>query len=175
MNRQAFKELARSTESLSDGAMIMNRKGISALFFTVILSLLLISVSGHIHKYRQAAFSRASWLGDTKTMRVLLAAGADVNEPIAAYINPLVAASESGNPEAIHLLLDHRADINQRDEYGWTALMYATGAGQVKSVQVLISRGADVSAVGRRGSALSIATQTNHPEIVNILKQAGAR
>jgi uncharacterized protein len=155
--------------------MIMKRIGISVFSFTVILSLLLINVSGHIHKYRQAVFSRASWLGDTKTMKVLLATGADVNEPVAAYINPLVAASESGNPDAIHLLLDHRADINQRDEHGWTALMYAAGAGKVESVQVLISRGADVSAVGRRGSALSIATQTNHPEIVSMLKKAGAR
>jgi uncharacterized protein len=153
----------------------MKCKRISAFFFTVVLSLLLINVSGNIHKYRQSAFSRAAWLGDTKTMKVLLTAGADVNEPVAAYINPLVAASESGNPDAIHLLLDHGADINQRDEYGWTALMYAAGAGQVKSVRVLISRGADVSAVGRGGSALSIAAQTNHPEILNVLKQAGAR
>lgn len=152
----------------------MKCKRISAFLFTVLLSLLLVNIDGHLHKYRQSAFSRAAWLGDTKTMKVLLTAGADVNEPVAAYINPLVAASESGNPDAIHLLLDHGADINQRDEHGWTALMYAAGAGQAESVRVLIARGADVSAVGRRGSALSIAARTNHPEIVKVLKQAGA-
>lgn len=152
----------------------MNCKGISAFFLALVLSLLLVNVSDHIHKYRQAAFSRAAWLGDTKTMKILLATGADVNEPIEAYINPLVAASESGNPAAIHLLLDHGANINQRDENGSTALMYATGAGQVESVRVLISRGAGISASGPNGSALNIATQTNHPEIVNVLKGAGA-
>ena len=147
---------------------------IPAFFITLVLPLLLINGGCQIRKYRQAAFSRAAWLGDTKRMKVLLAVGADVNEPMAAYINPLVAASESGNPVAIELVLDHGADINQRDEYGWTALMYASGAGQVQSVRVLISRGADVGAVGCHGSALNIAAQTNHPEIVSVLKQAGA-
>jgi len=153
----------------------MKYKKILAFSFTVAFSLLFPSIIGRIHKYRQAAFSRASWLGDTKTMKVLLVAGADVNEPLAAYINPLVAASESGNPEAIHLLLDHGARIDQRDENGWTALMYAAGAGQRESVRVLLSSGADVHAVGRRGTALSIAALARHPEIVNMLKQAGAR
>jgi len=174
MNGQEFSELIGSTVQLAGGVLIMKFKRIPAVFITLVLPLLLINVGCHIRKYRQAAFSRAAWLGDTKRMKVLLAVGADVNEPTATYINPLVAASESGNPIAIALVLNHGADINQRDEYGWTALMYASGAGQVESVRVLISRGADVGAVGCHGSALNIAAQTNHPEIVSVLKQAGA-
>ena len=153
----------------------MKCKEISMCFAALLLSSLPLNVGERLHEYRRAAFSRAAWLGDTKAMRVLMIAGADVNEPVAAYINPLVAASESGNPDAINLLLDHGAKINQRDEHDYTALIYATGAGQVTSVKVLIARGADVNVVGRHGSALNIAAQTNHPEIAKMLQRAGAQ
>lgn len=153
----------------------MKCQEISMFCAALLLSLLPLNIGERLHEYRAAAFSRAAWLGDTKVMRIFMIAGADVNEPVAAYINPLVAASESGNPDAINLLLDHGANINQKDEHGYTALIYATGAGQETSVQVLISRGADMNVVGRHGSALNIAAQTNHPEIAEMLQQAGAQ
>lgn len=107
-------------------------------------------------------------------MRILFAVGANVSECSAAYVNPVVAASESGNPDAIDFLLKHGANVNQADGSGLTPLMYVAGAGQISSVRVLISRGADVNAVSRFGSASTLAARTNHPEIVALLKDAGA-
>ena len=107
-------------------------------------------------------------------MKILFAVGANVSECSAAYVNPVVAASESGNPAAIDFLLKHGANVNQADGNGLTPLMYVAGAGQISSVRVLISKGADVNAVGRFGSASTIAARTHHPEIVALLKDTGA-
>jgi ankyrin repeat protein len=61
-------------------------------------------------------------------LKILYVLGANLNECSPAYVNPLSAASESGNADAIHFLLKHGANVNQRDEHGWTPLMYAAGA-----------------------------------------------
>jgi ankyrin repeat protein len=152
----------------------MKRKTILTVLSLVTLSLILIAVVSPFHQWRQHTFCRASWLGKTNTMKILFAVGANVSECSAAYVNPVVAASESGNPDAIDFLLKHGANVNQADRDGLTPLMYVAGAGHISSVRVLISRGADVNAVGRFGSASTIAARTNHPEIVALLKDAGA-
>ena len=152
----------------------MKRKTILTLLSLVTLSLTLIAVVSPFHQWRQDTFCRASWLGQTTTMKILFAVGANVRECSAAYVNPVVAASESANPDAIDFMLKHGANVNQADGNGLTPLMYVAGAGQISSVRLLISRGADVNAVGQFGSASTIAARTIHPEVVGLLKDAGA-
>lgn len=152
----------------------MKRKMILTLLSLVTLSLTLVAVASAFHEWRQHTFCRASWLGKTNTMKMLFAVGANVSECSSTYVNPMVAASQSGNPDAVDFLLKHGANVNQIDGNGLTPLMYVAGAGQISSVRVLISRDADVNAVGRFGSASTIAAMTKHPEIVALLKDAGA-
>lgn len=152
----------------------MKRKTIFAFSLPVVLLLTMPAVAPSLHQRRQHAFCRAAWLGKTNTMKVLFAFGANVSECSPAYVNPLAAASESGSPGAIDFMLNHGANVNQVDEHGWTPLMYAAAAGQISSVRVLLSKGADVNAVGRFGSASHIAARVNHPEIIKLLKDAGA-
>jgi len=53
--------------------------------------------------------------------------------------------------------------------------MNAVGEGQTETVRVLLDAGADVNAKTEMGvTALTIATQTGHPEIVELLQKAGA-
>jgi len=63
--------------------------------------------------------------GDVRTVRLLLEAGADVNEATAEYGNPLVIASASGHEDLALFLLAAGADPASTDENGVTALHYA--------------------------------------------------
>ncbi len=54
--------------------------------------------------------------------------------------------------------------------------MNAVGEGQTETVRVLLDAAADVSAKTEIGiTALTIATQAGHTEIIELLKKAGAK
>ena len=63
--------------------------------------------------------------GDLETARVLLGAGADINEATAEYGNPLVIATASGHEDIALFLLAAGADHDSSDENGVTALHHA--------------------------------------------------
>jgi len=87
--------------------------------------------------------------------------------------------------EMAELLLTHGADINYALKGDFTALMSAARAGQKKLVEYLIARGADVNwkmdreawfpADWKPPTALRMAQENHHDDIVAILKKAGAR
>ena len=86
----------------------------------------------------------------------------------------LMIASGRDNTEAIELLIKMGADVNKKNNFGSTALISASAAGATEAVKILIRNGADVNARDLLGSALDRAKGSSR-EIVNILKQAGAR
>jgi ankyrin repeat protein len=63
--------------------------------------------------------------GDLESVKVLLAAGAHVNEGTPEDGTPLVLAIASGHEAVARYLLDHGADPNAKDGYGITALHWA--------------------------------------------------
>ena len=96
--------------------------------------------------------------GDVETARVLVEAGADVNDTAASGTSALVIAAHSGHGRlAIHLL-EQGADPNAA-EAGYTALHAAVLRSEVELVDALLEHGADPNAVlehgtpGRRFSA----------------------
>lgn len=74
-------------------------------------------------------------------------------------------------------LLTQRADVNIKDDRGVTVLMSASAQGDIEIVKILLANGADVNVKGYDGdySALVAASESDHSEIVELLKKAGAK
>jgi ankyrin repeat protein len=109
---------------------------------------------------------RAAKAADIPAMKLLMAAGADVNLATRAGITPLMAAAGVGTKEedttgrfktqedaiqAIELCLAAGADINLATGQGQTALHAAAQWGHDKLVEYLVGKGANVNAKDRRG------------------------
>ena len=116
-----------------------------------------------------------------ETGGMLLTEGADINAKdnngMTALMTP---ASLYGRTEIVKMLLAKGADINAKDNYGITALMYAAKHWHVGAAEILLSNGADVNVkqkdkYGGGRTALMNAYSCGHTEIVDLLKQAGAK
>jgi len=119
--------------------------------------------------------------GTPEEIQAAIDGGADVKAKNADGDTALMmAARYNENPKAVSVLLKAGADVNaQFAEY--TPLMYAAGYNKnPKVVSVLIEAGADVNAMGYEGSTVLSVAESNEneeaiPEIVSILKKAGAK
>ena len=130
--------------------------------------------------------------GDVATARVLIDAGADVDDVAASGTSALVIAAHSGHGAFGIYVLEQGANANAA-EAGYTALHAAVLRGQVELVEALLEHGADPDAVvehgtpGRRFSAdygiryqligtttFWLAAKYGEPEIVRTLAQHGA-
>ena len=89
--------------------------------------------------------------GDVAPARLLVEAGADVNDPAASGTTPLVVAAHGGHGELAAYLLEAGADPDAAGA-GYTALHAAVLRGDRALVAVLLDHGADPDAVLTRGS-----------------------
>ena len=121
------------------------------------------------------ALTQASWSNCLDTVRILIAAGANVNDYHgSAYVQnpPLYAAARQGNLEIVRILLAAKADIEENDG-GGTAVYGAAEAGHLDIVQELLAAGANVGAKTAAGeTALVAAFRYHHQEVANLLKEA---
>ena len=158
--------------------MITGRRIAAVVAFTVALVLSLVLLSWpNVRNYRQAAFVESALNGNVGWMKLLLAAGADVDEfecPTARCRTPLIAAAQGGRCEALQLLLARGADVNKKMKRGQTALMFASYYGHTEAVRLLLTSGADVNADFEGDTALSWAKQEGHGEIADLLIATGA-
>ena len=112
----------------------------------------------------QTPFLRAALAGDTTTMRLLLAHGADPNIATFEGTTPLMAASgvnwtvaqtytESPQAllDAIQICLDHGADVNAVNSMGVTAMIGAANRGSNDIIRFLHAKGARLDVVDKQG------------------------
>ena len=90
--------------------------------------------------------------GDVETARVLIDAGADVQDTDASGASALVIAAHSGHGPLAIFLLGQGADPNAAGA-GYTALHAAVLRGQVTLVEALLDHGAKLDAVIEHGTA----------------------
>jgi thiosulfate/3-mercaptopyruvate sulfurtransferase len=101
---------------------------------------------------------KASQQGDGRIVRMLIAAGAQVNARNADGNNALWLACVGDHLDMIEMLVDAGIDINNQNDNGATPLMYAASSGKTAVVERLLARGADVTPETLDGfSALDLA------------------
>jgi ankyrin repeat protein len=134
----------------------------------------------------------AARVGDLASARLLVAAGADVNDADAWGVSATVLAAHSGYREFVEFLLDKGADPN-RAEAGFSALHVATMRRDEKMVSALLDHGADPNTPLRTwtptrrssrdfhfqpalagASPLWLAARVNEPGILRLLAKRGA-
>ncbi|HKK41385.1 MAG TPA: ankyrin repeat domain-containing protein [Bacteroidales bacterium] len=81
--------------------------------------------------------------------------------------------------ELAEFMLSKGADVNEAatsgDVEGWTAIHYAASNGNEKLIKFLIKNGADLKAKTADGKTPLSLVGSKHPEIIEILKAAGAK
>lgn len=89
--------------------------------------------------YGQTALHYDSARGDTKEMRMLIKAGADVNAKAFGGITPLHEAVEQGNYGAVDILLRAGANVHSKADLGVTALHRAAARGHKGIAEMLLA------------------------------------
>lgn len=111
-------------------------------------------------------------------IRLLVERGADVNaQAYGDSWTPLMRAAQKGNLDIVRFLVEHGANVNAEAEYRRTALMDAVQDAPIEVIKFLLEHGADpsIEMEGPGGTALSLAEHMNRPEVVKLLKEAGAK
>jgi ankyrin repeat protein len=87
---------------------------------------------------------------DSERLRLLIQAGADVNNKTFDGQMPLIVAAEAGNSEALKTLLGVKASVNSKDGQGLTALSaalqsYKNSENKIEIIKALVASGAKVT------------------------------
>ncbi len=119
--------------------------------------------------------------GDEKTVQLFLDHGADPKAVSIDGSSALGCAVSAGMDDIVRLLLRKGVDPNARNgARGYTAMMMAVKSDRLSTVRLLLQQGADVNQVrivtpGKYESALDLALARKNPEVINMLKSAGAK
>jgi hypothetical protein len=125
----------------------------------------------------------AARLDDLDMARELLEAGADVNQVARGEGNALIVASQMGNVEMARMFVQAGADVNAIVPSDETPLINAARTNRIEVARYLINHGADVNLAVRAPivdgnemrSPLQMARRGGHAEMIDLLRQAGAR
>lgn len=122
------------------------------------------------------ALLNASHQGHAQVARVLLKAGALVDNPDLMGWTSLMWASYKNRPDVVDELLEYKAHINiVGEEDGLTPLIIASGRGYIEIVQKLLAAGAQVNTADKFGStALIWAARKGYLQIIEELLNSGA-
>ena len=149
----------------------MRVRNIALVFFTAGLAASAAFAAQNTHPLIDASES-----GDLRTVRALLAEGADPDARRIDGTTSLHWAVRSDHLETAVLLLEAGADARARDRYGITPLHLAAVNGNAASIARLLDAGADANAVAPNGdTALMTAVRTGRADAVRILLDGGAR
>lgn len=120
-----------------------------------------------------APLALAAYAGHVNVMKILLAAGADVNHSYYCGNNSLTWAAVNGHTEAVRLLLDvPELDVMRTLNCNrWSVLHLAAAAGLTKELKELIATGEyDVNAVDKENrTPLHWAAHNGHADAVRVL------
>ncbi len=109
----------------------------------------------------------------TEIALLLLAAGADVDQPDRSKRSPLHLAVERNNVALLEALLARKAKPDVRDNAGWTPLHNAAAKDRVASARALLKGGANPMTLSERGGTpLHEAAASGSAEMVQLFLDA---
>jgi ankyrin repeat protein len=122
--------------------------------------------------YGDSALMLASFKGHLETVQLLVARGAEVQH---AGWAPLHYAAFEGRAEVIRFLLGKGADKNAVAPNGYSPLMLAVLNKHLAAAQALLYADVEVNLRGPKGeTALGVALPKGDPEMIELLRRAGA-
>lgn len=136
--------------------------------------------SQHVHSSRPDATQGPLLIfpasnGSLETVRLLVDAGAALDDADPTGLTPLMAAAYMGHGSIVALLCAAGASLERQDQEGYTALMFAANAGSLPAVEALFSAGAGVGSHANDGSTpIMFAAQQGHDAVVSALLRYGA-
>ena len=119
----------------------------------------------------------ATRFNNTRMMRKLIDAGANIDSKNERKQTPLHLAAGFKKIETVRLLVSEGANLESKDKYGSTPLHQAALMRRIDSIEYLIESGADVNAVTDNGISV-LHTSIGHSsyiELVRLLIEAGAK
>ncbi len=120
---------------------------------------------------------RACKRGNLALAQAAIAAGVDVNLADHEGYFPLHLAANSGHFEIVQTLIEGGAEVNATDPYGWIALHFALCKEyfEQRIIDLLILKQSSINALDQwMSSPLHVAIDSDHPEVVGKLIDAGA-
>lgn len=165
---------------------MQNLRLIATIFILTIVVVSFNSCKRTINPALTDQFVKAAYDGDIVKIQKLYDEGADINaESKGNYGHTaLTTSANSGKIVVVEFLLKKGADINQKNSMKSTALGTAITGGQVEVVKFLIAKGANVNEDDGYGHThitrleqwqKDYPTVTKWPELIEILKKAGAK
>uniref|UniRef100_UPI0025ECF7F5 ankyrin repeat domain-containing protein n=1 Tax=Thiolapillus sp. TaxID=2017437 RepID=UPI0025ECF7F5 len=128
--------------------------------------------------YRNADFPAIYYAavgGYTRTFRLLINSGANLEHRCIGLKTPLIVAAHEDSASAVNLLIEGGADINARDRISITPLIAGAISNNAAAVHSLLNAGAEVNAHDDRGkTALMWATINGNTHIARALFRAMA-
>ncbi|CAK9059793.1 unnamed protein product [Durusdinium trenchii] len=119
---------------------------------------------------RASPLEAASARGYIDVVKCLLTASADQHQSHGT--SPLIAAASCGQSDVVLCLLEAKAD-QQVETGGQTALHVAASGGHLQVLRHLLDAGADSRSLDLDGrSALALAQEAGHQDVVELLEQA---
>lgn len=107
---------------------------------------------------------------DYAAVREQMAAGQDVNEPMANGMTAMQIALQQADRRMVQVLAGVGADLDQRDPMGDTALLHAVRKGDSLTVRLLVRLGASTELADAQGNTpLHIAAARDMPELADLL------
>jgi ankyrin repeat protein len=108
--------------------------------------------------------------GDSKAVKDLIAAGANVNAGYKNGVTVLIEAAKRGNAEIVKILIDAGANVTGKDGFGFTALIRATEKGSAEIVKALIDGGAAQDSKSLETAYMMACRSRGSAEIAELLK-----
>lgn len=121
------------------------------------------------------ALDWAAVRGHWVIVRMLVAAGAPVNNIAGDGGTPMHRVCHHDQPDIVSYLLDNGADIAVSNQWGRVPLHVVARRGCVEAAKVLLAAGADLNAATKEGwTPLHVAYMAGQPQLVDLLLARGA-